>query len=418
LIWLLNAALACAIILLSTAILIYAVIKEYSVRRRNSRLLSLKRNIYRFIAGGAKVDAGAPLFAHVTPQEFLDVEINRIRDAIFFNESEQGLFKQYFIEPENIATVKHIAKNSRNKWHRIEAILSLGYAGASALDVLNLSLNDRDEDVSYFSIVALGQIKTIQSARILLDFLQKNTFGRYKIISMLETFPATIADEAVKVLDNPDLAVRLLVLKLLTKFKDQRYVKGIESLAGDESDDMRAAVCEYLGNTGKRDVVKTLSTCLGDRFWLVRMQAIIALSKILGPECIEKIMGLIRDSSWSVIETVKATMARHIEASLPYIEKFLYGEDEIAKKASVEVLEISGYIIKILKDILSGTSDDKKYAILLLKGIIKSQVHYGLENALENLEEGSRVKILKIIEDADGPLAGHMHKKIPGETIE
>jgi len=418
LIWLFDIVLACAIILLGATILVYDVIKEYSARKRNSRLLGLKRNIYRFIAGGEKVDAGASIFAHVTPQEFLDVEINRIREAIFFNESEQALFKKYFVAPENIATVAHIAKNSRNKWRRIEAILSLGYAGASVLDILKVSLYNKDEDVSYFSIVALGQIKTIQSARILLDFLQKNTFGRYKITSILETFPPAIVDEVVKALENPDLAVRLLAVRLLAKFKDQRYIKRIESLTGDESDEMRAAACECLGSFGKRDVVKTLSICLKDRFWLVRTQAIIAFSKILGPECIQEIISLIRDSSWSVIETVKATMVRHVEASLPYIEKFLYEEDEIAKKTSVEVLEISGYITKILKDILSGTSDEKKYAVRLLKGIIKSQVHFGLESALENLEDGLRVKILEIIEDVNGPMAGHMQKKIHGEIIE
>ena len=287
---------------------------------------------------------------------------------------------------------------------------------SSALNTLEKALYDRDKDIAYFSIIALGQIKTPQSARILLNFLKENAFNAYRIVSVLEDFPPEISSEVILLANNPNPRVRISGIKLIAKFKQEDYVEKIEDLSiNDESGEVRAEACEYLGSLGKEKYIDAISKCLKDSLWLVRIKAIEALSKILGPKCIPNIIDLIRDNSWSVIESVKSVLTEHIEAALPYIEKFLYTGDSIAKQVSIEALESAGYISNILSDILFQKDSKKKHAIYLLKGIVKAKIHFGLESALENLDSASRNIILEIVSQEDKALTEHVKKKMNEE---
>ncbi|MDD5027242.1 MAG: hypothetical protein PHV58_01950, partial [Candidatus Omnitrophica bacterium] len=154
--------------------------------------------------------------------------------------------------------------------------------------------------------------------------------------------------------------------------------------------------------------------CLTDDFWMVRASAVKALFKVLGKEGLPEIMARINDGSLSVIESVKALMTGNIEIFLPYVEDFLYGEDEMARRTSVEALEASGYIIKLFRDILTGRQEDKNAAMYLLKGLIVSCAYAGLEVSLLNLAPDERRRILDIIRDIDEPTAGILEKNIAG----
>lgn len=333
-----------------------------------------------------------------TPRLFLDVITNRNRDLVFFNESEQKLFKDCFVNAKRLAQLERIAFKSRNKWLRIEAILSLGYAqDLSALNILNKTILDKDEDVAYFSIIALGQIKTVQSAEILIGFLEKNASLGFKIASILESFPPEIIRKLSPLLKSEFPLVRFWALKIITKFKPAELIKDIESLILDESAEVRAAACECLGAIGKREVKNSLSKCLKDDSWIVRVNALKAFSQILGKDCLPEAMKLINDGSLSVIDAVKDVVAANIEAALPYIEMFLSGEDGIAKRVSIEALEISNYIVEILKGVLSPDASRKTASLKLLEGMIKSGARFSLEAASNNFEPDSRNRLLEII---------------------
>ncbi len=415
LVWLIDRALLCFLILLGIYIIIYAVIKEHFGGMRRRALVSIKKNLYKLaLSGQTPSEKTCPLaVSDSTIQQFLDIEANRLREVLFFDEPEQKLFKDCFATPDKIAKIENIAKRSTNKWHRVEAIISLGYAqDVSAIGILEKILLDKDEDVSYFSMVALGQIKTASSAKILIGLLKKRPTARYKIASILENFPPATIYEVIELADDPDPSVRFWAMKLISKLKPESYIKKVEALTDDESGDVRAAACECLGSLEKRAAKVALLKCLKDRIWFVRMHAARALSKILGKECIPYVIDLIKDNSWYVIDTVKHIMAEHIETALPYIEESLYGEDEIAKRTSIESLEVSGYVKKLLYDSFSEDNDRSSRALRILEGMIKSDAHFGLERALSNLEEAPRNKFFEIIKNIDKAMGEHIEKKL------
>ncbi|MDD4894075.1 MAG: HEAT repeat domain-containing protein, partial [Candidatus Omnitrophica bacterium] len=296
---------------------------------------------------------------------------------------------------------------------RIEAILSLGYAQAeAALGTLKKSINNKDKDIAYFSIIALGQIHIVASAKILLGFLKKRKIYHYKVFSVLETFPAQIAEEVIKLTDDTDPQVRAWAIKLISRFRAHSYIKKIEEMVFDKSEDVRASACDCLGEFGSKDAKDTLTKALNDDFWLVRVHAVKALAKVLGKECLPEVIGQINDASLSVIDSLKNVVAEYIEAALPYVEKFLYSNDEIARRVSVEALEASGYIIKVFKDILTGSEEEEKRAKRLLEGLILSRAHFGLEGAMVGFTKEKRDKLLGVIRVINKEMADYLEKGI------
>lgn len=341
-VWTINGVLFGALVVTSIVIFFCVGFKNYFWEMRRRKLLEIKKNIYEMAFSGKSPSevASQPFVAEVTPQQFLDVETNRNIDAAFFNDSERQLFKDYFTTPAQIARFKKIASGSMNKWRRIEAILALGHTGLeSVIGTLRTSLLSRDKDVAYFSLIALGQIKTGVSARVLLEFLRKTPSRGYMIASILENFPQDIADDVISLTNEKDPRVQTWAVTILSKFASLRHIKRIEALVTDPKEEIRAAVCDCLGTIGGGEARTTLVKCLEDDSWLVKRHAIFALEKAMGDRALPDVIGLIHGASWSVVDAVKDVMTRHLKASLPYIEKFIAGEDYVPKKYSIMALK-------------------------------------------------------------------------------
>ena len=345
-----DSYLLCLFFLMTAVILLHIFIADRAEEKRRSSLLNIKRNVYELIlSDGEGKPATCPVL-DFTPQQFLDVETNRIKEAVFFNKAEQDAFRDCFVTPEKIEKVAGIALKSGNKWRRIEALMSLGYMGASGkLELLRKFLFNRDEDVSYFSMMALGLIKNGASARVLLEFLRKNAMSRRKVISMLESFEDA-AYEAAPLLKDRDGQVRFWVLKLLSRVKSEKYLKAIEALTADKNYEVRAAACECLGVSGRVETREFIIKCLKDDVWLVRGAAIRALSELLGDKCIPDILFMTKDNSLSVLSILTEITAKHIGAAQGFIERSMQGDDPIAKRIAAEAEGLAGYISKKSKD--------------------------------------------------------------------
>ena len=411
-----------AVLLVCTAVLlisvvIYSAAEDYFYRKRVKALVKIKNYLYEQTVAGEKKCPIQALY-DIAPSQFLDVVTNRYREVIFFNLSEQRLFTDCFISQQKLSRLENIARSHGDKWRRIEAMLCLGYARVqSSVDIFKRTVFDKDKDLSYFSIIALGQIKTISSARILVEFLCKKYSYRYKIVATLETFPPVVADEIAPLLKSEDPFLRSSALKLTSRFKSLNYREDVEAMAlHDSSDNVRSDACESLGNLGLAESRDTLIICLKDDFWQVRSSAVEALSKISHGRSIPDVIGLMNDGSLSVIDSVRNVMGRHIKESLPYIEGFLRGNDAMAKKISLEALEESGYILELFKNILAG--NDKDGSIHFLELVIKSGSHFGLEAAMLGLDGRSRKDILKVISSFNTALAEHIEKKLEHKIAE
>ena len=343
-IWVINTVLFAIVILTSAVIYCSAAFKDRLWQIRRRALLEIKKNIYETVLSGRSPSESVcqPFIADITPRQFIDIATNRSIDAAFFNSSEQQLIKNCFNEPQKTAEFVKIIKSAKSKWRMIEAILCLGYSNASsAISLLHRALSSHDEDMVYFSMISLAQIKTIESARVLLVFLRKNPSSSYKIASILEGFPKEIADEVIKLTDDKDPKVRLSAVTILSKFASGQHMEKLESLTKDVSAEVRAAACDCMGIAGKYSAKEILVKCLKDDSWLVKRHAIFALEKAIGSGAVPEVINLINDASWSVADAVKDVMTAHIKASLPFIEKFIAGEDYIPKKYSIIALKNS-----------------------------------------------------------------------------
>jgi len=414
----LDILLAGVSILLFTAIVIYTAARNLTSKLRNKHLLRIKKNLR-----APMVPVKEP--AHVrmgvdNPEEFLDVETNR--ESILFTEAERQAVKSFILSSGKIDLMRRLAARSGNKWRRIEAILSLGYAeDSSAVEVIKPGLFNKDEDVSYYSMFALGLIRSSASAGVLIEYIKYDISRGRKIAAILETFPQEqeIADKIIGLTDDKDPLVRYWAVRLAHRFCWKSCPMKIEGLISDRSADVRSAVCEYLGHLGNRQAAKALRTCLTDKVWFVRMKAVTALSKILGAESLPEIAGLINDSSLMVKESVKRVMAEHIEEALPLIYKIFSGTDEVAKREAVEALEISGYVVRLLKGIISDDEKKSADAVKMLGEMVKAHAHLGIESALTKLGKNEQSKILKAVRDKIGAsFADHIEKKIKMEISE
>lgn len=392
-------------------ITVYSAGLEIAWRRRGRALLKIKRNVYELVLSGGNSGAtgAGPPPLDVTPSQFLDVVTNRNRDVVFFNEAEQKLIIGDFSSKADIKKVEETALHSRSKWTRIEALMALGYARVkSAPAALAKGINSTDEDVSYYSIIALGQIKDIESGRELLAFLAKKNFHRYKIVSLLESFPKELADDAASLLGNKDPDIQFWALRLISKYGSSSYTAKVEDLASGRSDKVRAAACDCLGETAGHESRGVLVKCLEDDYWLVRSNAAIALSRILKDKCLPDVARLMNDGSISVINTLKNILIEYIDSSFPYIDKYLRSEDAMARKIAIEVLETSGRLKKVFMDALAG--DDE--ALKTLDALVKANAFSGIKAAMDGLDDRSKERIIGVIKNTDEAMAG----KLSGKT--
>ncbi len=392
-----DIALAVLAILLIAAIFFYDISRIYLDNHRLKRLQKIKKNVYRIVLTEKELSKNDILSSnYCSLPTFLDVATNRVKEGVFFNEAEQEVFKKLCITEKGIKKALSTAARSLSKWRRIEAMLFLGYAKVDgAFAILKNGLASKDEDISYFAAVALAQIRNSDSAKALLQFLKRKPGFRYKTASLLEQFPKEISRDVIKLADDKDYSVRFLVPQIIAGLGDSSCIDKIKGLLSDEYPAVRASACKCLGYLGGKSNVDVLKKSLKDENWFVREQVLESLDGILDVACVPLVIELIKDNSWIVIERLKKILAKNIETSLPYLEKFLSGKDELTKKIAMEIIELSGCIKKLYEDLLDGKKESGM-AISVLKTMMAMNAK-GLEPDLYGFNAEAQKKIYEIL---------------------
>lgn len=399
--------------------IIHIVIKESIEKRRQAGLKKIILNLQRLTVNGKELitDGCVSLMRKATHAEVLGIA-KYGKEKIL-----PEMFSQKFGEcidiSGKISQIEQLAERPKNKWRRIEAIITLGYLNPpNALSILKRTLLDRDEDVAYFSMLGLGRIKSAGSAHALLEAIKMRIFSGYKIASVLETFPPNVVEQLIQATQDPDPVLRFWAIKLLLRFKARQYADEISALTKDKLPDIRAAACECLGEIGQESVRAAAKACLHDSEWYVKIHAIRSLEKIFGPDSIPDLANFIKDANWLIQETVKKIMMKHIEQALPYLKKLLHDDDQNVKNSCLEILDGSGYTNRILQDIISENSGARDNALQLLKAMLSAGAHFGLERFLSEYPPDTYAKILNVIAAIDKEKAEHIDKKIKGEIVE
>lgn len=413
--WPINLGLAAIAVALVIFVWFYSILKNYRDHIRNSALLKIKKNIHGM--AGSKKPYNCPVVRVDNTEEFLDITMNR--DTILFNKDEREYIKKCFAEKGNLDHIRRVAEKSRNKWQRIEALLSLGYAeDAWSLPILEGGLFNKDEDISYFSMMSLSEIKNRDSACILLAFLKTTKTRAHAILSLLEKFGPDIDDDILELSSSEDPKVRYWAVKLITT-RDMLYAAdSVKKLLSDPSPDVRSAACDCIGRLKETTAKDELIERLGDGAWFVRMNAVRALSRIYGKNAMPNIFPLILDPAIFVKESVKSAIAKDVEAAIPYIGSMLEEGDPLSKQEVIEALETSGYIKRVLDDIAYKDGKDHSLAFILLEKMLKASVRFGIGSAAERYDKTGRTKILAAVRKISPELAGRIEKNWTERGIE
>lgn len=405
-------------VFLIITIIIYALINKWVVGRRYQRLSHIVADLQKlaFKDNTIVLNECALLIKNTTSFELFHV-LKRQRD------NPSGIFLEQFKECINnsvkVPEIEKVAMRSINKWRRIEAIIMLGYLNsAHALDILTQSIHSRDRDIAYFSLVSLGYIRNKESAGILLANINNKGFSSYKIASMLENFPADIVEVLINALDDSNENVRLWSIRILSRFKPKECAKRISDFTIDPSADIRAAACACLGEIATGSFKEAVQKCLNDNIWYVRLQAVIALEKMLGVKCITDIAPLLKDRHWFLRERVKEIMIKYFSESLAFIKRFVLEEDQDVKQSCVEIMDRSGFRNKILSDLVLEDTKAREEANVWLETMIKAGAHFGLEGILSKYSLDMRQRVLNSIAAVDKDKAEHIAKKLKGEVAE
>jgi len=281
----------------------------------------------------------------------------------------------------------------------------------SSVVVHKNGLDDPDDDISYYSMLALAEMKNAAAAGVLLEFLDRESFRGQKIVSLLEGFSIDISDQLLNALESKNPRVRYWALKLLSKFKPENSADRIISLATDPSPDVRAAACQYLGLMKATESEKALLARFEDPEWFVRMHAVRSLSMLEESKYLTQMIHLLyTDPSSYVKESAKNAVIHDMKQALPYLEHGLDEKDELTKRCCVEAFIDSNYIPRILDGILSKDRDIYQKQFQLLSKLIHSNIHFGLKKELMNYESMKRQKIIAAIREINSTLAEIMER--------
>ncbi len=405
-VWLLNAVLVAFVVVLAAGGLLHSLLAVATQRRRQPGDKALTELLAQ-LAGKTALTVAHDLVWHCS-------EVPTGRWIWLINRHEtfvpRGVWPQleaYLFTTPVVAAIEQQAAHGQRKWRRIEAMKCLGHLHTpGALTLLEQALAENDEDLRYFALLSLAHMRTPPAARVLLGQLRCSGANGHKIVALLEAFPGEVVPDVYAALSKSEAPVRFWLLKLLARFKVAVELPAVVGFTRDLSPDVRAVACECLGFTRRAEALAPLAVCLQDPTWYVRLQAVRALARIEGSACLPLLAELmLTETSLLVQESIKDVMLRDPAGALPATERFLDHENRTVKAWCVNALVDSNSVVKLLTECLSELSEVREHARLVLEKLIESRLHFGLKQALDQLQAGARRRVLALVAGVDGVLA-------------
>lgn len=408
-VWILNAVLVALVVLLGAGGLVHALATAATQRRRQPADVALTEML-RKLAGKPALTIAQQLAAQggtVAPARWIWL-INR--HETFVPENVWPHLETYLFTQPVIAAIEQQAAPGGNKWRRVEALKCLGHLQTpAALTLLEQALAEEDADIRYFAVLALAHMRTAPAARVLLDQLRSHAFDGHKIVALLEAFSPDVVPEVYAALQQSDARVRFWLLKLLARFKVAVDLPTVTGFTRDLSPDVRAVACESLGYANRTEALAPIAQCLKDPIWYVRLQAVRALARLQGSACLPQLAELMAGETNALVqESIKNVMLRDPAGTLPATERFLDQTDQTVKEWCVNALVDSNSVVKLLTLCLSEQGGVRENARGVLTKLIASHLHFGLKQALDQLQAGARRQILEFVAGVDAVLARRM----------
>ncbi|MCZ8130702.1 MAG: HEAT repeat domain-containing protein [Steroidobacteraceae bacterium] len=170
-------------------------------------------------------------------------------------------------------------------------------ADESAVPDLLARLDGKDVAVRIHLMELLSRFPTTEVQQALINQLKDSSkLVRQAALVALARMPGlpSVAPVA-KLLADPDLEVQNRAIDVLIKAREPETVRYLLPVLKDESEYARRAAVEVLNEVGDARSVKYLLAAIKDADWWVRSRAADALGKIGGPKVVDAVLHLVRD---------------------------------------------------------------------------------------------------------------------------
>ena len=209
------------------------------------------------------------------------------------------------------------AEQKRKKWERVRAIYDLGWLGdTNTLPVLYRAVADRDDDIAWAAVVALGGMDSAVADQVLLELLDDDRFAASRIAEVLDTSrhwrPVSVLHERVQASTPRSL---FWIAYLLGRSEDRAALASLSELKDHPSPDVRAAVAEAFGRLGDQSAIDMLLEMARDEAWFVRLHASRSLGDLAARSSIPVLKAATQDPSWWVRNSAFDSL-RRLQASV------------------------------------------------------------------------------------------------------
>ena len=266
----------------------------------------------------------------------------------------------------------HAQISHRRWWVRVEGAEKLGrmLARPAVPDLIRL-MDDPVPEVRLRAAKALGAIGGLAAAETLIGALKAtDRWATLRIADIL----AGLGPAAVEPLlaDFPRLpaAARIPAIDILGRLRSHLALPLLRGLLADPDANARARAANALGLIGHPAVTRALIDALTDPEWPVRAMAAKALGRIAGDDAVDPLRRALSDPEWWVRANAAEALRGKGEAGRRALLVALDGADQFAAHKAAWMLQEAGVLDALLARLGSGSDDERREAVGILRRLI------------------------------------------------
>jgi len=275
---------------------------------------------------------------------------------------------------------------------RMRACHTIGLIGSrEQATLLTLKLNDFNPKVVSSAIIALGEIRALETLPALFTYYYHCTLQHAWLISAICPFFGHDVYKYMRPLltdKNLPNNKRLLLIKAIAVLKPAESLSDLIHLYHESDNlDIRINALMTVGKINDLSSVKTVIEALEDEQWEIRAIAAGIIGEMAIKGAAYRLVNLLRDPNWYVRKNAARSLARLGLIGINALINTIDSDDRFARDMCVQTLEENGIIEEMLNIL---TRKESKKSGLASK-MIRLLISHGYLNYLENFRNSHSI---------------------------
>jgi HEAT repeat protein len=330
---------------------------------RDARVFEFRRNWKALISG--QIPYGTWRTNHVARQIVEDMAL----DAYEAAGPEESLRLLNFLRASGLVAKRIFEARNHRGWRRRQALVLLGRTRASeGIPALGEGLRDKDQETRLAALRGLGRMASPQAGQEILHWVGESGV-RVPALPLQSALIQCCAERPGLLLPyirHGDKAVREIIGRVLGEIATPAMGEDLLEFAGDDLDELRAAVARALSHARSDLELETLGELARDAVWFVRLRAVVSLGKLQAPSAIPFLLRGLTDSNRLVrLRAAEALMNFQTEMTAVFRQAIAL-QDLYGLHAYLTALENAGLEKQLEAELESARWTDKEEAEKLL----------------------------------------------------